>query len=199
MRDCPDLICAAIKEENEIDMEEADVSLANTTIHTIASMSDSTWLGKYDFILDSGSQVSVARYEFLTELYRSPSGFQGLNGQPTRTTHKGILPGLGECIASNEARLNVLSLVIVEDVAEVEYLPGLGFVIHLGDRDIVFKRKLNLFIADMSDWSNKRISLATISEKEHMYTRKERDQAKAAGEFIKNSGYSTEKDAIAMM
>ena len=76
VRDCPDLISAAIKEENEIDVEEGDVPSVNTTIHTIASMSNPTWLEKYDFILDSGSQVSVAKYEFLMELYKSSSGFQ---------------------------------------------------------------------------------------------------------------------------
>ena len=48
---------------------------------------------------------------------------------------------------SNKARVNVLSLAMVEDVADVEYVTGTGFIVRIGDTVIVFKRRKNLYVA----------------------------------------------------
>ena len=150
MRNCPELLSAATQEEQEIEEGSGSVPMANVTIHTIATLNTTVPLGPTEFLMDSGSQVSVARYEFLEDIYRRPSGFQGLHGEPTRTEHKGFLHGLGECIASDKARVNVLSLAMVEDVSDVEYIPGTGFVVRFEDTVIVFKRRKNLYVADLS-------------------------------------------------
>ena len=75
MRDCPELLSAATQEEQEIVEESGSVPMANVMIHTIAMLNITVPLEPLEFLMDSGSQLSVARYEFLEDIYSSPSGF----------------------------------------------------------------------------------------------------------------------------
>ena len=88
---------------------------------------------------------------------------------------------------------------MVEDVADVEYITGTGFVVRIGDTVIVFKRRKNIYVADLSSWKQQDMSLATIMDRENMYTKKDRARVIEAGEFIKSSGYSTKEEAIALV
>ena len=97
MKNCPELLSAVKQEDQEVEEESGIVPMANVTINIIATLNTLVALGSADFIMDSGSQVSVARYEFLVDIYSSPSGFKGLHGELTRTKYKVLLYGLGEC------------------------------------------------------------------------------------------------------
>jgi hypothetical protein len=74
------------------------------------------------------------------------------------------------------------------------------------ERDLKFVRRDKLYVADFSNWisdtyneSNLMLSLMTIEEREHMYTRKEKRRALEAREFIKNAGYPSRNEAIHMV
>ena len=88
VRNFPELLSEVTQEEQEIVEDTGSVTMANVTIHAIATLDTTVPLGPSEFLMDSESQVSVARYEFLDDIYSSPSGFQGLHGGPTRVEHK---------------------------------------------------------------------------------------------------------------
>ena len=68
---------------------------------------------------------------------------------------------------------------------------------HLPDRDLEFKRKGKLYVADMSDWITTPAHVnATVAERERLYTKKEVTRARRAQEFIRASGYASEKEAV---
>ena len=56
-------------------------------MRTIVPMDVLAGLDKNCFIMDSGSQGIVEKYEVLVDLLDSPSGFQGLNVAPTKIQH----------------------------------------------------------------------------------------------------------------
>ena len=62
--------------------------LAVVATHTVIPMDTFARLGENDFITDSGSQVSMPKYECLVDLLDSPSRFQGINVAPTTPNTK---------------------------------------------------------------------------------------------------------------
>jgi hypothetical protein len=74
------------------------------------------------------------------------------------------------------------------------------------DRDVAFVRRNKLYVADFSDWinddyqeCNAMLSLLTVQEREHMYTRKEVRHALKAEEFIRNAGYPSQAEAVSLV
>ena len=160
----------------------------------------------YEFILDNGSQVSVSHPRFLTNLRQGSGSYKGLSGSATKTSMEGILPGFFHCMASESARVNVLSQADVEDLYEVVYTPGVSYTVKMADRDLVFYRRHKLYVVDMSEWirpgykdNTHNMSFMTVAEREHLYTRKERERTLKAGEFVKNAGFPSRVEAIQMM
>ena len=115
---------AVTQEEESINNEQNtgdETPLTEVTTHTVASIATLAKLDANGFIMASESQANVEKYQYIVDLIEIPSGLQGLNGSPIETQHKGIIPGLDESIASDEDRENVLSLALVEEVADIEY------------------------------------------------------------------------------
>jgi len=54
-------------------------------------------------------------------------------------------------ISCDDCAANVLSLASIEDLYDVTYEMKVKFTVRLPHRDLVFYRKKNMFIADMSD------------------------------------------------
>ena len=118
---------------------------------------------------------------------------------------KGTLPGLFKCLYSNSARISILLQADVEDNFDVNYVPRTSYTMRVGNKDIVFCRQNKLYIPDFLDWvrnnykeSEEILAGIAVSEREHLYTRKERQTAIEAGEFIKNAGFPSQGEAIAM-
>ena len=88
---------------------------------------------------------------------------------------------------------------MVEDVANMEYVTGTGFVMRIEDTVIVFKRRKNLYVTDLSSWKQQDMSLVTIMDRENIYMKKDRTRAIEAGEFIENSRYSTKEEVITLV
>ena len=77
------------------------------------------------------------------------------------------------------------------------YIPQEAYIVHMNDKDLVFKRRNKLYVADFLDWINQdfeesyaAICMMTVAEREHMYTnKKEVIRVKKAGEFVKKYGF----------
>ena len=157
----------------------------------------------YEILLDSGSQVNCVHPRFLSEVREGTGGFRGLSGARTKVNKVGRLAGFFDCLACEDTKASVLSLADVEDLYQVTYIPKKAYIVHMNDRDLVFKRRNKLYVADFSDWINQdfeesyaAICMMTVAEKEHMYTKKEVERAKKAGEFVKNAGFPSEGEAV---
>jgi hypothetical protein len=63
-------------------------------------------------------------------------------------------------------------------------------------RDLVFRRKEKLYVAD---WDQEFTVGATVQEGERLYSREEVRKAKLAHEFIRNCGYPSAKEAVHLL
>ena len=112
-----------------------------------------TPVGPNEFILDNGSQVSLARPEFQRNLEPHRSGYRGVGGEVTKTYERGTLDSLATCLASPNARLNVLSFGEVEENNDIEYVPNVGFRVYLQDGTVVdFEKRDRLYFANLKSW-----------------------------------------------
>jgi hypothetical protein len=138
---------------------------------------------------------------FLTDLRKMENiGFAGLSGATTNIDTVGHLEDFFDCLACEDCTANILSQSDIEDKYEITYVQGEKYIVHLPDRDLEFKRKGKLYVADMSDWVTTRPRVhATVAERESLYTKKEVMRARQAQEFIKASGYASEKEAAHMV
>ena len=99
----------------------------------------------------------------------------------------------------------MLSMADVEDVYEVTYVPKEKFIVHMEGRDLEFVRRNKMYVADMSDWIDYSVSIEkdyafmTIQEREHLLTRKEKERALKAKEFVRVAGYPSEREAVSMI
>lgn len=108
----------------------------------------------YEIILDSGSQVNCMHPRFLQDLREGYGGFRGLYGTGKEINKIGRrLAGFFDCLAACEdAKARLISLADVEDLYQVTYTPKEGYIVHMNDRDLVFKRRNKLYVAGFSDW-----------------------------------------------
>jgi hypothetical protein len=91
--------------------------------------------------------------------------------------------------ASRDTKVNVLCFVDVEDLYEIMYQQGTSFTVHLPERDIVFKKRNKLYVADFAEYYGN--VLATKA-----YTKGEMHRAMLAHDFLKMSGYPSLQEAI---
>ena len=157
-------------------------------------------LRKHEVYLDNCSEVSVLHPRFLTDLRSTQDmGFAGLSGDTTDITTVGHLEDFFDCLACENCSANILSQSDVEEKYEITYVQGEKYIVHLPERDLEFKRRGKLYVADMSDWITTARVHATTAERENLYTKKEVIRAKQAQDFIKASGYTSEKEATHMV
>jgi len=85
----------------------------------------------------------------------------------------------------------------VEKLYPVTYLQGQAFIVHMNDRDITFRQRNKLYVADFPPWTAQEShSYITTEQLEAWYTKQELDGAKRAEEFINAAGFPSEKAAI---
>jgi len=121
---------------------------------------------------------------------------KGVGGIQTVVDQVGDLEGFFEVYASSEAKANVLSFAAIEDLYEITYSRDEGFMIHMPERDIVFRRKDNLYVLD---WAEVGSVHTTVQENESLYSTEQVRRAKLAHEFIRNSGYPSPVEAVHIM
>ncbi len=146
-------------------------------------------------LLDNGADISVFHLDLLRDVQKNTVTIKvnGLGGRQLLLTDEGYLPDFFTVYASENTAVNVLSLADVEDVYPITYNPRTSFIVHLPDRDIVFTKRGKHYIADCTDVVQ---VYATAVENEQLYTKAEIKSAKEAYDFLKNSGYPSQEEAV---
>ena len=108
----------------------------------------------------------------------------------------GCLESFYRVHASETAMANVLSFAEVEDMFEITYPLGEGFVVNLHDRDILFACIRKLYIAKWDDVMNKARLHMTTQEMESMYTKAKVKRDKQAYQLASTSGYPSVLELI---
>jgi hypothetical protein len=144
-------------------------------------------------LLDNQADISILHPSLLSDVREAEAMIRvkGVGGYQMEVREKGMLKDFFEVYSSSEKKANVLSFAEVEDLYPISYAPQIGFVFHLRDRDIEFKRQGKLYVAD---WSDCKV-LNTVKENVRCYTKDEVKRAMEAKEFIKNSGYPSLDEA----
>jgi len=128
-----------------------------------------------------------------------------MNGM-AHTDRVGYLEGFFDCQVCDSCPMNIISMSRVEDMYPITYVQGESIVIHLDDRDIAFKRRDGMYVADFSDWLiddeervaevSKDLCLFTVEERESLYSCKQVRRALEAGEYLRALGYPSLQDVI---
>jgi len=204
--------CPKNAEEGGDEPEEEEPPLAGLTIASCAGTMKVKPEGRlfefYEVCLDSGSQVNIVDPRLLNNLRTVTKIYRSMNGVST-TEQVGHLDGFFECNACADCPANILSMADVEDRFPITWEPGESITVHAEERDIIFRRKEKMWVADFSDWivsEDERmaelqieLSLLTVQEKEELYTRREVRKALEAGEFLRSLGYPTHREALGIV
>jgi hypothetical protein len=128
-----------------------------------------------------------------------PVTVKGIGGKQLVAMHTGYLDEFFRVYASEKAKPNELSLAEVEDMYAVTYVPGLVFTIHLPGRDVEFRRRGKLYVANFGPLLNSKTVLVTVEQNEEIYTCSEVQKAREAYEFLKCSGYPSPEEAVHLL
>jgi hypothetical protein len=122
---------------------------------------------------------------------------KGVGGPRLIVDQVGDLEGFFGVYASEHRKANILSFADVEDMYKDSYKRGATFVVHMTDRDIEFKRKEKLYVADWVVDSS--YTHATVQENALVYTKEELRRAKEVHGLIRNSGYPSPNEAMHLL
>ena len=152
-------------------------------------------------LLDNQADVSVVLTDLLEDIQEcDPVRINGIGGVQIVVNETGYLRDLDIRVYTNsKVMCSVVSFAEVEDRYKVLYLPREGFVVHLDDRDICFKRCGKLFVAEWYEVMTRTMVCATTQENEATYTKKEVSKAKTAYELIKTSGYPSVSEFVGLL
>jgi hypothetical protein len=128
-----------------------------------------------------------------------PITVNGIGGKQLVVTHTGYLDEFFRVFCSEAAKSNVISMADVEDMFIITYVPGKAFIVHLPSRDLEFKHRGKLYIANYYSVLNPSSIYTTVQENEEIYTKAEVQKAKAAFEFLKCSGYPSPDEAMHLL
>ncbi len=142
--------------------------------------------------------MSVFHPDLLNDVQRNTVNIKvnGLGGKQLVLTDEGYLPEFFPVYASEHTAVNILSLADMEAMYSITYTPCTAFTVHLPDRDIEFTKRGKHYIADAADVVQ---IYVTAAENEQLYTKAELKSAKEAYEFLKNSGYPSQEEAVHLL
>jgi hypothetical protein len=98
--------------------------------------------------------------------------------------------------ASADTKANVLSFAAVEALYDITYIRKEAFVVHMPDRDLVFQKRNNLYVAE---WYAESTVESTAQENEVVYLKEQERRAKEAHEFLKNSWFPSLREAVHLL
>jgi len=192
----------AKKEDKE---EDDEPPMAGMTVTCCATLNNEHLHDYFEVCLDNRSQVNIIDARLLNNLRTACRTYRSMNG----VAHKdriGYLQGFFDCPACDSCPTNIISMARVEDMYPLTYSQGESITVHMDDRDLVFKRREGMYVADFSDWivedeeSPKEVHtdlcLSTVEERESLYSRKQVCKALEAGEYLRAMGYPSLNDAV---
>ena len=156
----------------------------------------------YEVGLDNCSQVNIMNSRFLSNIRQSPGGFYSVSrsGKSVSLVGDVEMLGLTNVLVCDDCACSVLSFCQIEDKFRISYdYDKKQKTVHLPDgRTIVFTRRVNMYLTDWRPYITDPyvMSLMTVEDREHLFTKQQVDSAKLAGEFIRNAGFPSEQAAI---
>jgi hypothetical protein len=193
------------KKSGKVDEKEDEPPMAGMTVACCATAESKRLHEFYEVCLDNGSQVNIVNARLLTNLRTDRRVYRSMNGV-AHTDRIGHLEGFFDCQAGDNCPTNIISMARVEDMYPMSYSQGESITVHMDDRDLVFKRREGMYVADFSDWVvddeervkeiHRDLCLSTVEERESLYTRKQVRLALEAGEYLRALGYPSLKDAV---
>jgi hypothetical protein len=158
----------------------------------------------HEVLLDNQADRSIVHPKLLNNLRPADAVVTGITGDSIPVTEAGDLYGFFECLASDKTGVSVLSFAEVEAKYEITYKRKRCFIVHLPGRDLVFRRKRNMYVANMSDWrgsvsEKSHVNVTVASELERNFTPSEVKRARGAVEFMRNAGAVSERDAVNLL
>jgi len=147
-----------------------------------------------EVLLDNAANISMMHPSLLSDIRQAERKIKvkGIGSIQMIVDKVGTLEGFFEVYASESTKANVLSFAAVEDLYEISYVRGEAFVVHMDGRDLVFRRRDRLYVAE---WIRDGGMYATVQENELLYTKEQVHRAKEAYEFIHNCGYPSTVEA----
>jgi hypothetical protein len=100
--------------------------------------------------LDNQADISIIRPDLLRMLEpaEKPIRVNGVGGVQLVVNETGNLQDFFRVYVNVQTKANVLCFADVEDLYKITYNQGTSFTIHLPKRDIVFRRRNKLYMAD---------------------------------------------------
>jgi hypothetical protein len=135
-----------------------------------------------EVLSDNQADISIVQPELqrALPLINDTVKVRGVGGVRLELDQVGYLQDFFEVYSSSEARVNILIFTEVEEVCPITYVPQEGFVVHMDDRDILFKRCGKMHVADFAEFT----VIATQA-----YTKGEIARAKQVMELVHTCGY----------
>jgi hypothetical protein len=140
--------------------------------------------GPTKVLLDNQADISIMKPDLLRmlEVTEKPIRVNGVGGVQLVVSETGYLQDFFRVYATKDTKANVLCFMDVEDLYKITYKQGTSFTVHLPDRDIMFKRRNKLYVANFVEYYGN--VLATKA-----YTKGEIHWAALAYDFLKMSRY----------
>jgi hypothetical protein len=112
-----------------------------------------TGLSETEVLLDNQADISIMKPSLLRALAPAEKTVKvnGVGGLQLKVDLTGYLDEFFRVYASEETRANVLSFTEVEELYDITYVLREAFIVHLPEKDIEFKRKGKLYVANFAD------------------------------------------------
>jgi hypothetical protein len=145
-------------------------------------------------LLDNQADISVIHPMLLKDVRPADKKIRvkGVGDIQLIVDKVGLLDGFFQVYVSENTKANVLSFAEVEDRYDISYVRGESFTVHMPSQDIVFERRNKLYVAEWCEERAEEVdgtANATMQENEWLHTKEEVRRARAAYEFLRNTGY----------
>jgi hypothetical protein len=88
----------------------------------------------------------------MLEPAEKPIRVNGVGGMQLVVNETGYLQDFFRVYTTANTKANILGFTEVEDLYEITYNQGTSLTVHLPDRDIIFKRRNKLYVADFTEF-----------------------------------------------
>jgi hypothetical protein len=145
-------------------------------------------------LLDNQADISVIHPMLLKDVRPADKKIRvkGVGGIQLIVDKVRLLDVFFQVYVSENTKANVLSFAEVEDRYDISYVRGESFTVHMPSQDIVFERRNKLYVAEWCEERAEEVdgtANATMQENEWLHTKEEVRRARAAYEFLRNTGY----------
>jgi hypothetical protein len=105
-----------------------------------------------EVLLDNQADILVMRPDMLREIrtLKDSVGVNGVGGVQMEVREAGYLDGFFEVYASDAVKVNILSFLEMEELYPIMYELYVGFTVHLTDKDILFRKRGKMHVADFA-------------------------------------------------